>query len=211
MGQKVNPTGFRVGIMENWRSRWYAQKKDFKKFLLEDRVIRNFIKREYKYAQIPKVIIERTREQIKIDIHTARPGILIGRKGVNVEELKKKLAEITGSEPKLEISEIARPELDALLVAEAIAEQLEKRASFRRTIKRAASTSMQMGAQGIKIQLSGRIGGAEMARTEGTSLGKIPLQTLRADIDYGHTEAKTAYGTIGVKVWIYRGEYPKKE
>ena len=211
MGQKVRPTGFRVGITDNWRSRWYANKKQFGKLLVEDQKIRDFINKEFHFAGIPKVEIERTRNEVIVMVHTARPGLIIGRKGAKVDKLKDNLMELTGKKVTLNILEVNRPELDAQLVAESIAEQLEKRASFRRVMKKTIDLSMSAGALGIKVQVAGRLGGAEMARTEHSHQGKIPLQTLRADIDYGFATAVTTHGSIGVKVWIYRGDKFKSD
>lgn len=209
MGQKVNPTGFRTGIMVGWKSRWYASKQEFAELLMEDVKLRKYIKTHEKFKQsgIPKIEIERTRDEVKVVIYTARPGILIGRKGQEVERLQAELQELVGRRINIKIEEIARPEIQAQLVAEDIAEQLAKRASFRRTMKRAIEQSMEAGAKGIKIQLSGRLGGAEMSRCEKQGAGSLPLSTLRAKIDYGFTEAMTAQGHIGVKVWINQGMY----
>lgn len=211
MGQKIHPTGFRVGIMEDWRSRWYASKHEFKDLLIEDFKIRKFIKGKYSYAGIPKVEIERTRDAVKVILFTARPGVIIGRKGAEVERLQEELQTLTGRRIDIKIEEVTRPEIDAQLVSEDIAEQLQKRSSFRRTLKRSLEQTMDGGARGIKIQLSGRLGGSEMSRTEGGNLGSIPLSTLRAKIDYGFSEAKTAQGHIGIKVWINQGDYLKME
>jgi small subunit ribosomal protein S3 len=207
MGQKVNPVAFRVGIMEGWKSRWYASKQEFRDLLLEDHKVRAFIKKKYQFAAIPKVEIERTRDEVKILLHTARPGVIIGRKGQEVETLQNELQNLIGRRVNIKIEEINRPEIFAQLVAEDIAEQLAKRASFRRTMKRATETSMEAGAKGIKIQLAGRLGGSEMARREKSTSGSMPLSTLRAKIDYGFTEAKTPQGHIGVQVWINQGMY----
>ena len=207
MGQKVNPVGFRTGIMSGWKSRWYASKKEFGDLLMEDRKLRDFVKKKYPFAGIPKVEIERTRDEIKVVLFTARPGIIIGRKGTEVERLQSELQDLVGRRINIKIEEINRPELEAQLVAEDIAEQLSKRASFRRTMKRAMEQSIEAGAKGIKIQLAGRLGGSEMARREKQNAGSIPLSTLRAKIDYGFTEAKTAQGHIGVQVWINQGMY----
>ncbi len=207
MGQKVNPTGFRVGVMEGWRSRWYASKAEFKDLLAEDRKLRKFIKEKFKFAGIPKIEIERTRDEVKVILFAARPGIIIGRKGQEVERLQEELQGLLGRRINIKIEEISRPELFAQLVAEDIAEQLAKRASFRRTMKRSAETTMEAGAKGIKIQLAGRLGGAEMARREKQTVGSMPLSTLRAKIDYGFTEAVTAQGNIGVQVWVNQGMY----
>jgi len=213
MGQKVRPTGFRVGVMEDWSSRWYATKAETPNLVVEDEMIRRFIKKQYKFAGIPKIEIERTRDEVKVILHTARPGIIIGRKGQEVDLLRDRLQEITGRRININIQEVNRPELEAQLVAENVAEQLEKRASFRRAMKRALEATMAAGALGVKIEIAGRLGGAEMARREKDLLGQVPLQTLRIRIDYGFTEARTTYGRIGVKVWVNRGVYDhlKKE
>jgi small subunit ribosomal protein S3 len=193
--------------MEGWKSRWYASKQEFKDLLIEDHRIRKFVRDKYKFAGIPKVEIERTRDEVKVVLHTARPGVIIGRKGQEVERLQEELQQLLGRRINIKIEEISRPEIFAQLVAEDIAEQLAKRASFRRTMKRAVETSMEAGAKGIKIQLAGRLGGAEMARREKQIAGSMPLSTLRAKIDYGFTEAATAQGNIGVQVWINQGMY----
>lgn len=208
MGQKTHPLGFRLGYTEEWRSRWYGTKKDFAKLVYEDFQIRKLIHGKHKAAGVPKVEIERTGESVRITIHTARPGVLVGRKGARVDELKTDLEKIVGKGRHVElfIREIKRPEFDSRLVAESIAEQLEKRAAFRRVVKKAIQATMQAGAKGIKIQLGGRLGGAEIARTEKILEGRIPLTTLRAEIDYGMARAETTYGTVGVKVWIFKGE-----
>ncbi|MFW6164505.1 MAG: 30S ribosomal protein S3 [Planctomycetota bacterium] len=211
MGHKVNPTSLRLGITEPWRSRWYANKRDFGHYVVEDERIRRHIKEQYRYAGIPRIDIERTRELVKIILYTARPGIIIGRKGSEVDKLKGELESIVGREVVIKIQEVADAELEAQLVAEGICEQLSKRAHFRRVMKKASDTTMQAGAKGIKIQVSGRLRGAEIARTERLVVGEIPLHTLRADISYGLAEAKTTYGHIGVKVWVYRGLYSEKE
>ncbi len=207
MGQKVNPVAFRVGIMEGWKSRWYASKQEFRELLMEDFKVRKFVKDKYNFAAIPKVEIERMRDEVKILLHTARPGVIIGRKGQEVEKLQEELQNLIGRRVNIKIEEITRPEIVAQLVAEDIAEQLAKRSSFRRTMKRAIDTSMEAGAKGIKVQLAGRLGGAEMARREKAIAGSMPLSTLRAKIDYGITEAKTPQGHIGVQVWINQGMY----
>jgi len=207
MGQKVNPTGFRTGIMVGWKSRWYASKQEFSNLLLEDLKLRKFVKTKYRFAGIPKIEIERTRDEVKVILHTARPGIIIGRKGQEVERLQGELQDLIGRRINIKIEEIARPEIFAQLVAEDIAEQLAKRASFRRCMKRAMETTMEAGAKGIKIQLAGRLGGSEMARREKSMVGSIPLSTLRAKIDYGFTEAMTPQGHIGVQVWVNQGMY----
>ncbi len=206
MGQKVHPTSLRIGITENWRSRWYAGKKKFGKLLVEDQKIRKYIKNNYRFTGIPKIEIERTRdEEARVTLYAARPGLIIGRKGAEIEKLKDGVRKLVGKMVDIRIQEIDKPELEAQLVAENIAEQLQKRAAFRRTIKRAVDTTMGMGAKGVKVQISGRLGGAEIARTEGSTVGSIPLHTLRANIDYGFAESLTKYGTIGVKVWIFKG------
>ncbi|MEE9602645.1 MAG: 30S ribosomal protein S3 [Thermoguttaceae bacterium] len=217
MGQKVNPTGFRTGIMIGWKSRWYASKKEFAELLVEDQKIRRFIvgrKDRFGkafYPAVAKVEIERTRDEVKVVLFSARPGLLIGRKGERVEELQKELQDRTGRRINIKIEEIKRGELVAQLVAEDIAEQLEKRAGFRRTMKRSMEQTMEAGARGIKIQLAGRLGGAEMARREKQIAGSIPLSTLRAKIDYGFFEAKIAQGHIGIQVWINQGMYNEDE
>ena len=217
MGQKVNPVGFRTGIMIGWKSRWYASKQEFADLLVEDQKIRHYVKgRKDKfgkplYPAISKIEIERTRDEVKVVLFSARPGILIGRKGERVEELQKELQEKTGRRINLKIEEINRPEIVAQLVAEDIVEQLEKRSGFRRTMKRAMEQTMEAGAKGIKIQLSGRLGGAEMSRREKQIAGSIPLSTLRAKIDYGFAEALIAQGHIGVQVWINQGTYSEDE
>ena len=211
MGQKVRPTGFRTGIMCDWQSRWYANKQDFADLLVEDQKIRNFVKRRYARSGISKIEIERTREKVVVYIYSARVGMIIGKKGQEVDRLTKDLEDLTHRHVEVKTMEINKPEVDAQLVAEDIAEQLEKRASFRRTMKRAMDTTMENGARGVKVQMSGRLGGAEMARQEKQMLGSIPLSTLRARIEYGFTEAKTAQGNIGIKVWINNGEYETSE
>ncbi len=207
MGQKVNPVGFRTGVMIGWKSRWYASKKDFADLLVEDHKLRKYIKEKYRYAGIPKIEIERTRDEVKVILFTARPGIIIGRKGQAIEQLQDELQGLIGRRINIKIEEISRPEIQAQLVAEDVAEQLLKRAGFRRVMKRAMETTMEAGAKGIKIQLAGRLGGAEMARREKQSSGSIPLSTLMAKIDYGFTEAKTPQGNIGIQVWVNQGFY----
>lgn len=207
MGQKAHPIGLRLGIVEGWRSRWYARKGDFGDRLVEDQSIRKAIARRFRFAGIPKVEIERTGTEVTITIHTAKPGVVIGRKGAKVEELRQHLEKLTGGKRvEVKIAELNRPELSAQLVAESIAEQLEKRSSFRRTMKKAIDLTMQAGAKGCRVNVSGRLGGSEMARRETQMKGSIPLSTLQARIDYGFTTAVTTYGSIGVKVWIYLGE-----
>lgn len=207
MGQKVNPIGFRTGIMLDWKSRWYASKKEFGDLLVEDKKLRDYVSKKYKFAGIPKVEIERTRDEVRVVMHAARPGVIIGRKGQQIEQLQDELQNLIGRRVNIKIEEISRPELQAHLVAEDIAEQLGKRTAFRRAIKRALEQTMEAGALGIKVQLAGRLGGAEMARREKQIAGSIPLSTLRAKIDYGFVEAMTPQGHIGVQVWINQGEY----
>ena len=210
MGQKVNPIGLRLGIIRTWESRWYS-KKDYAKNLQEDIKIRTHVKNKLKNGEVSHVEIIRYPEKMNVIIHTARPGIVIGRKGVEVENLSKEISKYTDKAIQIKIKEIKVPELDGELVAQGVARQLEGRISFRRAMKKAISSAMQAGARGIKISVAGRLGGAEMARTEHYMEGMVPLHTFRADIDYGFAEAKTTFGTIGVKVWIYKGEVFKKE
>jgi small subunit ribosomal protein S3 len=207
MGQKVRPTGFRTGIMTDWASHWYASKQDFCELLVEDQKIRKYIKKRYGGSGISKIRIQRTREKATIYVHSARVGMIIGKKGQEIEKLTKELEDLTQRRIEIKTMEVNKPEVDAQLVAQDIAEQLSKRASFRRTMKRAMDTTMENGAKGIRIQLAGRLGGAEMARTESTMAGSIPLSTLRARIEFGFAEAATAQGHIGVKVWINNGDY----
>jgi small subunit ribosomal protein S3 len=213
MGQKVNPVGFRTGIMIGWKSRWYASKQEFAELLVEDQKIRDYIKKRKDtggkpiYPSIAKIEIERTRDEVKVILFSARPGLLIGRKGEKVEELQKDLQQKTGRRINIKIEELNRPEIVAQLVAEDIVEQLEKRAGFRRTMKRSIEQTMEAGAKGIKIQLAGRLGGAEMSRREKQIAGSIPLSTLRAKIDYGFAEALISQGHLGVQVWINQGMY----
>lgn len=207
MGQKVHPTGFRTGITEPWKSRWYASKKDFKDLLMEDVKVRKFLKTKYRAAAIPKVEIERTRDEVKVILHSARPGVIIGRKGQEVDRLQEELQELLGRRVNLKVEEVGHPEIQAQLIAEDIADQLSKRAAFRRTLKRSLETTMGAGAKGVKIQLAGRLGGAEMSRCEKAIAGSIPLSTLRAKIDYGFCEAPTAQGNIGIQVWVNQGMY----
>ena len=211
MGQKVRPTGYRVGVMEDWRSRWYASKKEFGQLLIEDFKIRDFVKKRYQFAGIPKIEIERTRDQVVVKLFTARPGIIIGRKGQEVDRLKAELEDLTGRRMELRIVEVDNPNRSAVLVAEDIAQQLAKRGSFRRTIKRSLDQVMEAGVYGIKVELAGRLGGAEMSRTEKASRGSIPLSTLRRHVDYGFAVSQTAQGSIGVKVWIDLGDYADEE
>lgn len=211
MGQKIHPVGFRTGIYLDWKSRWFAPKKEFARLLREDREIRTFIRKEFYGAGIPKVEIERKADALRVIVHTAKPGVLIGRKGVKAEELKKRIEKLTGRRVGLDILEIPRPELDATLVAQNVAEQLVKRAAYRRTLKRSVTQTMERGALGVRLRIAGRLGGSEIARTEKQSRGSVPLSTLRADIDYGTAEARTTYGVIGVKCWVYRGTLAKAD
>src|ERR1044071_1717115 len=205
MGQKVHPKGFRLGILEGWESRWFAE-KDYALLLHDDIKIRSFIKKRLHHAGIAKSELERAANKAKINIYTARPGIVIGKKGAEIEKLKAELAKLTSREVYLNIHEVRRPDLDAQLVAENVSLQLERRVGFRRAMKESVARAIRMGAQGVKVRCSGRLAGAEIARTEWYREGRVPLHTLRADISYGLAEAKTTYGIIGVKVWIFRGE-----
>lgn len=205
MGQKVNPIGFRLGITRTWDSRWYAE-ADYAKLLHEDLKLRNFLKKRLYNSGVSKIEVERAANKAKINIFTARPGLIIGKKGAEVESIKKELAKLTDKDVFLNIQEVRKPELDAQLVAENVALQLERRVAFRRAMKKSVTSSLKFGAKGIKITCSGRLGGAEMSRTEWYREGRVPLHTLRADIDYGFAEAKTTYGIIGVKVLIYKGD-----
>jgi len=207
MGQKVSPIGFRIGITEPWRSRWYAGKKEFPALLLEDQRIRRFVKKEYQSAAVPRIDIERTRERVTVIIHTARPGLLIGRRGAQVDKLNEQLTGICNKPVAIRTVEISKPELSAQLVAESMCEQLVRRASFRRAMKKAAQLTMQAGALGIKMNVAGRLGGAEIARTEKLAIGSVPLSTLDSWVDYGFAFARTPQGVIGVKAWVYRGKY----
>ena len=206
MGQKINPVGFRLGVNRTWDSRWYADTADYGRLVHEDLKIRNTIKRELKQAGISRIVIERPHKKCIVTIHTARPGLVIGKKGADIEVLRKKLSKMTEDEVRVNLVEIRKPEIDATLVAEDIARQLERRGSFRRAMKRSIQNSMRLGALGVRIMVAGRLGGAEIARTEQYADGSVPLHTLRADIDYGTAEAETTYGIIGIKVWIYKGE-----
>ncbi|MFZ5962656.1 30S ribosomal protein S3 [Thalassococcus sp. BH17M4-6] len=206
MGNKTNPIGMRLQVNRTWDSRWYADTKDYGNLLLEDLAIRAFIHDECKQAGVARVIIERPHKKCRVTVHTARPGVIIGKKGADIETLRKKLARMTNSELHLNIVEVRKPELDAQLVGESIAQQLERRVSFRRAMKRAVQNAMRMGALGIRVNVAGRLGGAEIARTEWYREGRVPLHTLRADIDHASVEAETAYGIIGIKVWIFKGE-----
>ncbi len=207
MGQKTHPTGFRIAVTEQWRSRWYASNKDFSKFLIEDQKIRRFIKKNWEYAAIPKVEIERAGDLVTVFIHTARPGILIGKKGAKVDRFREDLEKITNKPVRMKIIEIHRPELESVLVAESVAEMLAKRMNYRRVLKKAVEQTMAAGAQGIKIRVAGRLQGAEMARVGAISKGRVPCTTLRAKLDYGQIHVKTKAGVIGVKVWIFKGEH----
>lgn len=205
MGQKINPIGFRLGITKTWDSRWYAE-ADYAKYLHEDLAIRKFLKKRLYSSGVSKIEIERAANKTKINIFTARPGLIIGKKGTEVETIKKELAQITSKEIYITITEVRKPELDAQLVAENVALQLERRIAFRRAMKKSVTSTLKFGAKGIRITCSGRLGGAEMSRTEWYREGRVPLHTLRADIDYGFAEAKTTYGIIGIKVLIFKGE-----
>ena len=206
MGHKVHPLILRIGINKNWRSLWFAEKKEFSDFLKEDVEIRKFIKDKYSHAAISKIVIERLASQMRVKIHSARPGIIIGRRGVDIERLREELKNITHKDMLIDIEEVKNAFLDAQLIAENVAFQLQRRVAFRRAMKRAIDQAMNNGAQGIKISCAGRLGGAEIARREGYKVGKVPLQTLRADIEYGFAEAHTTYGSIGIKTWIYSGD-----
>ena len=205
MGQKVSPVGLRIGIIRDWESKWYAD-KDFGKLLIEDVKIREFLKNKLKESSVSRIDIERAANRVNVTIHTAKPGMVIGKGGAEVEVIRNELTKMTDKKVHINVAEIKNAELDAILVAESIAQQLERRVSFRRAMKQAIQRTLRAGAKGIKTSVSGRLGGAEIARTEGYSEGTVPLHTLRADIDYGTAEAHTTYGRIGVKVWIYRGE-----
>jgi small subunit ribosomal protein S3 len=205
VGQKIHPEGFRVGYIHDWKSNWFNE-RDFADYLNEDLVIRSHIENKLSHAGLSEITIKKGSGEIEVDISTARPGIVIGKSGTEVDALRRELHKLTGKPVKVNIKEIKRPELDAKLVAQSIAEQLQNRVAFRRAMKRALTSAMRSGAKGVKVQVSGRLGGAEMARTEGYSDGRVPLHTLRADIDYGFTEAKTTTGRIGVKCWINKGE-----
>jgi small subunit ribosomal protein S3 len=206
MGQKINPTGFRLAVSRNWNSRWYASGRDFPRMLGEDLQVRDFLRRKLRNASVGRILIERPAKNARITIYSARPGVVIGKKGEDIEALKLALQKMMGVPVHVNIDEIRKPELDAQLIADSITQQLEKRIMFRRAMKRAMQNAMRLGAQGIKIMSSGRLNGIEIARTEWYREGRVPLHTLRADIDYGLSEAKTTYGVIGVKVWVYKGE-----
>ncbi len=206
MGQKVHPNGIRLGITKPYNSTWYAGTKDFADNLYSDFEVRQFLTKELKNASVSRIVIERPSKSVRVTIHTARPGVVIGKKGEDVEKLRKKVAKIAGVPAQINIAEVRRPETDAKLVAEGIASQLERRVMFRRAMKRSVQNAMKLGAKGIKIEVSGRLGGAEIARSEWYREGRVPLHTLRADIDYSTAEALTTYGIIGIKVWIFKGE-----
>lgn len=206
MGRKVHPYGFRLGVIKDWRARWYSDKKRYTDLLDEDRMIREMIRKEMPKASIANVEIERQRNYVHVWIHTAKPGIIIGRKGANVNQLRTRLQEVTNKRVKVDVTEITRPEIDAYLVAESIAEQIEKRISHKRAMKQAVTRAMRQGAEGIMITVAGRLSGSEMARMETQREGQVPRHTLRADIDYAHAEALTTFGRIGIKVWIYKGQ-----
>lgn len=210
MGQKVHPTGFRLGITKTWDTRWFADKQ-YASLLLEDIRLREWLKKRLAHAGISKIIIERPAKKARINIFSARPGIIIGKKGADIEKLKDDIRKITATDVQLNISEVRKPEADSQLVAENVAQQLEKRIAFRRAMKRAVTSAIRLGAQGIRINCSGRLGGAEIARMEWYREGRVPLHTLRADIDFGFAESKTTYGIIGIKVWIFKGEIIAKQ
>lgn len=206
MGQKVHPTGIRLGYIKDWTSRWYANSKDYSAFLYKDISVREFLKKKLGHASVSRIQINRPANNAHITIHTARPGLVIGKKGEDIDALRKQISSMMGIPVQISVEEIRKPELDAQLVAEGVAQQLEKRIMFRRAMKRAVTNSLRLGAEGVKINVSGRLNGAEIARTEWYREGRVPLHTFRADIDYGFAEAKTTYGVIGVKVWIFKGE-----
>jgi small subunit ribosomal protein S3 len=206
MGQKVHPTGIRLGIIKDWTSRWYANSKDYPAFLHNDLKVRDFLRRKLGHASVSRIQINRPANNAHITIHTARPGLVIGKKGEDIDALRKDVSSMMGVPVQISVEEIRKPELDAQLVAEGVAQQLEKRIMFRRAMKRAVQNTLRLGAEGIKISVGGRLNGAEIARTEWYREGRVPLHTFRADIDYGFAEAKTTYGVIGVKVWIFKGE-----
>lgn len=206
MGQKVHPTGIRLGIASDWTAKWYADSKNFADFLEQDLAVRKFLKKKLSHASVSRIQIERPARTAHITIHTARPGVVIGKKGEDIEALRKEVSAMMGVPVHINIEEIRKPELDAQLIAEGVAQQLERRIMFRRAMKRAVTNAMRLGAQGIKIHISGRLNGAEIARSEWYREGRVPLHTLRADIDYGFAEAGTTYGVIGIKVWVFKGE-----
>lgn len=206
MGQKINPIGLRLGVNRTWDSRWYAEKGEYGKLLHEDFSIRKFLEEQLKQAAVSKIVIERPLKRCRITVHAARPGVIIGKKGADIEKLRKSLSKFTASDVHINIMEVRKPEVDATLVAMAVAQQLERRIAFRRAMKRAVQSAIRLGAKGIRINCGGRLGGAEIARVEWYREGRVPLHTLRADIDYGYCSALTAYGILGVKVWIYKGD-----
>lgn len=206
MGQKVNPIGLRLGVNRTWDSRWYADGSEYGRLLHEDVAIRKYLHDGLKQAGVSKIVIERPHKKCRVTIHTARPGVVIGKKGADIEKLRRAISQITASEVHLNIVEVRKPEIDAKLVAENVAQQLERRVAFRRAMKRSVQSAMRLGAEGIRINCGGRLGGAEIARSEWYREGRVPLHTLRADVDYGVAEAKTAYGIIGIKVWVFKGE-----
>nr|CAX84037.1 30S ribosomal protein S3 [uncultured bacterium] len=210
MGQKVHPTGFRLGITKTWDTRWYADKA-FASLLLEDIKLREWIKKRLEHASVSKIIIERPAKKARINIHTARPGIIIGKKGADIEKLKNDIAKVANTEVAINIVEVRKPEAEAQLIAENVAQQLVRRVAFRRAMKRAVTSAMRLGAMGIRINCAGRLGGGEIARTEWYREGRVPLHTLRADIEYGFADANTTYGVIGVKVWVFKGEIIDRE
>ncbi|MEE8624495.1 MAG: 30S ribosomal protein S3 [Acidiferrobacterales bacterium] len=211
MGQKVNPIGLRLGIINDWTAKWYAGNKTYADNLNSDLQLRSYIKKKLAHAAVSKIIMQRPAQSVNVTIHTARPGIVIGKKGEDIEKLRKELTQLAGQSVRLAVEEIRKPELDAQLVAESICQQLEKRIMFRRAMKRAVTNAMRLRAQGVKVMVAGRLNGAEIARTEWYREGRVPLHTLRADIDYGFAEAHTTYGVIGVKVWIFKGEIFDRE
>ncbi len=206
MGHKVNPIGFRLGVSKDWNSKWFANKRDFSGYLVADLRVRELLKKKLAQAGISKIQIERPAKSARVTIHTARPGVVIGKKGEDIEKLRKEVSQVMGVPAHINVTEVRKPELDAQLVAESIAQQLERRIMFRRAMKRSVQNAMRLGALGIKVNVGGRLNGAEIARSEWAREGRVPLHTLRADIDYGFAEARTTYGIIGVKVWIYKGE-----
>lgn len=211
MGQKTNPIGFRIPVNHDWRSKWFATKKDFSGLLIEDQMIRNLLKKKLESASVPRINIERAASRCRVTIFTARPGVVIGRKGAEIDKIKEELSKITGKDIYVDIQEVKQPDLDAQLVAENVALQLERRISFRRAMKKAIQVAMDMGAKGIKIRCAGRLGGAELARVETYHQGSVPLHTLRANVEFGFAEAKTVYGKLGVKCWICKGETKRGE
>jgi small subunit ribosomal protein S3 len=206
MGQKVHPTGIRLGIVKDWTSKWYADSKNFPDYLYTDLKVRDYLKNKLSHASVSRIQIERPAKNALITIHTARPGIVIGKKGEDIEALRREVTAMMGIPVHINVEEVRKPELDAQLVAESVAQQLERRIMFRRAMKRAVGNAMRLGAQGIRINVAGRLGGAEIARSEWYREGRVPLHTLRADVDYGFAEARTTYGVIGVKVWVFKGE-----